>query len=138
MSAGSVKTRPVPKATLTTKPFWDAVNQGRLLLQYDVGAGCYQFWPRSTGAKSGSPNLQWREASGKGKLYSFTVTHVAVEGFEDRAPYVIGLVELDEGVRIVANLAGVTPDEVRIGMALRVTFENMPDGSKYYAFEPDR
>ena len=131
------KTRPVPKPSSFTKPFWDGAREKKLMLQYDPEAKAFQFWPRPIGVKSGKANLEWRASSGRGVLYSYTLVHVPAPGFEDRVPYLIGLVELDEGVRIVANLVGVGADDVRIGMPMRVTWEPLGDGN-YYAFEPDR
>ena len=76
--------------------------------------------------------------SGRGELYSYTITHVPTPGFEAKAPYVIGLVELDEGVRMIANLVNVTPDEISIGMRLKVAWEKLNDDITYFAFEPDK
>ena len=106
-------------------------DQGISLASAQMGPGSawtrFLTWTR--------PN--WRQASGKGKLYSFTIVHVPGAGFEDRVPYVIGLVEIDEGVRIVANLTGLAPQEAKIGLPVRVTWEPVGD-TNYYAFEPDR
>jgi len=76
--------------------------------------------------------------SGKGTVYSYTVTHVPAAGFQDKVPYLVGLVELDEKVRIIANLVNVAPDAVEIGMRVRVTFERLSDEIDYFAFEPDK
>ena len=107
------------------------------MLQYDPDAKSFQFWPRPISVKTGKANLEWREASGKGVLYSYTVCHVPGAGFEERVPYVVGCIELAEGVRMVANLVGVGPQEAKIGMPMRVTWEPVGD-TNYYAFEPDR
>ena len=129
--------RPVPRPSSFTKPFWDGAQQKKLMLQYDPDSRSYQFWPRPISIKTGKANLEWRQASGRGKLYSFTVVHVPGAGFEDRVPYVIGLVELEEGVRIVANMTGLQPEEAKIGLPVRLTWEPVGD-TNYYAFEPDR
>lgn len=128
--------RPEPKASSFTRPFWDGAREKKLMLQYDPDSRSYQFWPRPTSVKTGRANLEWRPASGRGQLYSFTNVHVPAPGFEERVPYVVGLIELEEGVRIVANLVGVGPDDVRIGMPMRVTWEAIGE-TNYYAFEPD-
>jgi len=128
--------RPVPQPTRTTKFFWDAAKQGKLALQYDPVARRYQWWPRTISTATGQQNLEWRTVSGLGRLYSFTETHVPTAGFEDRGPYLIGLVDLDEGVRIIANLVRLTPDRVRIGMRLKVAWEKISDDIDYFAFEP--
>lgn len=133
-----VKPRPLPKPTPTTQAFWDGAKKGKLMLQYDPVKRKYQFWPRANSVRTGRRNLQWRETSGKGELYSYTVTHVPTPGFEDRVPYVIGLIELDEGVRIIANMLNVTPDDVEIGMRVKVAWEKLSDDITYFAFEPDK
>ena len=88
--------------------------------------------------RTGKRNLQWKPTSGKGELYSFTVTHVPTPGFEARAPYVIGMIELDEGVRIIANLINIEIDDVEIGMRMKVAWEKLSDDITYFAFEPDK
>jgi uncharacterized OB-fold protein len=128
--------RPLPVPTETTKFFWDAAKQGKLALQYDPVAGQYQFWPRAISVATGRQNLEWRIVSGLGRLYSFTVTHVPTAGFEDRGPYPVGLVELDEGVRIIANLVRVDPAALAIGLRVKVAFEDIAPGVPYFAFEP--
>ena len=132
----NARTRPVPRPTPTTQPFWDGAGQKKLMLQYDPVSRRYQFWPRACSVRTGKRNLRWREAKGTGTLYSFTETHVATAGFEDRTPYMIGLVELDEGVRIVANLINVGPDEVTVGMRLKLAWERISEDINYFAFEP--
>lgn len=130
--------RPLPDPWLLTKPFWEAARDGRLLLQYDPEVGRYQFYPRAVSIFTGRRNLEWREASGKGTLYSFTETHVAPPGFEDLVPYMIGVVELEEGVRIMTPLRNVTPDEAALGMRMRLCWQTLSDDIAYPAFEPER
>lgn len=137
MNTPQQRPRPLPKPTPTTRFFWDAAKQGKLALQYDPGARRYQFWPRANSVRTGRRNLEWRVVSGKGTVYSYTVTHVPTAGFQDKVPYLVGLIELDEKVRIIANLINVAPDAVKIGMRVRVTFERLSDEIDYFAFEPD-
>ena len=130
--------RPLPTPTNITQPFWDAVKEKRLLLQYDPAAGKYQFYPRGLSIHTGKRNLEWREASGKGVLHSYTETVIPTRGFEDLAPYLIALVELDEGVRLMSLLHGISADEVEIGMRLRLCWDELTEGFNYFAFEPDK
>lgn len=135
--APTPRPRPLPRPTPTTGPFWDGARRRKLMLQYDPVSRRYQFWPRACSLRTGRRNLRWREATGRGALYSFTETHVPAAGFEGRTPYLVGLVELDEGVRIVANLVNVQPGAVEIGMRLRVAWEELSEDLTYFAFEPD-
>lgn len=128
--------RPMPSPTQTTKFFWDSAKQGKLALQYDPVAKVYQFWPRSISVKTGKRNLEWRTVSGRGKVYSYTITYVATAGFEDKVPYAIGLIELDEGVRIIGNMINVKPEEMKVGMPVKVAFERLSDDINYFCFEP--
>ena len=130
--------RPLPKIGryTDTKPFWDAAKQHRLLLQYCTDTGRPQWFPRSVSLYTGRRNLEWREAAGEGTVYSYTVHHRAWPGHEDRVPYVVALVELPEGVRILANILHCNPGDVRIGMPVKVCWESLSDEVTYFAFEP--
>ena len=130
--------RPAPTPTNITQPFWEAVNKHRLLLQRDPETGKCQFYPRAINIYSGKRNLEWIEASGKGKVYSFTETHVPFRGFEGMEPYLIACVELDEGVRLMSLLHKCTAGEVRIGMRVRLAWDKINDEHEYFAFEPDK
>ncbi len=129
--------RPLPPPTNITQEFWDAAKQKRLLLQYDPQADKYQFYPRGISLYSGKRNLEWREAAGKGTLYSYTETVIPTRGFENLAPYLIGLVELDEGVRLMALLHNCSADDVKIGMRVRLCWDELTEGYSFFAFEPD-
>ena len=137
MSGGERSPRPVPQPWLLNHPFWQAARAHRLVIQYDPEADAYQFYPRAISVHTSRRNLEWREVSGKGSLYSYTVTHVPPPGFEGRGPYLIGVVELDEGVRLMAPLSNIAPDRARIGIRLRVCWETLSDEFTYFAFEPD-
>jgi hypothetical protein len=128
--------RPVPRPTQLTQPFWDAAKNGKLLLQYDRKTGKPQFWPRPVSIHSGSSDMEWREVSGRGKLYAWTEVHVPLPGMEEFAPYVLAAVELDEGVRIMSRLANVRADALKPGMAVKVAWEKLTDDISFYVFEP--
>ncbi|MCX7314892.1 MAG: OB-fold domain-containing protein [Alphaproteobacteria bacterium] len=100
--------RPVPVPTHTSAPFWDAGKRGKFMLQYDPAAKKYQFFPRPVSIYSGSDKLEWREASGRGTLVARTNVQVPLRGFEKLVPFVLAAVNLEEGVRVVARLMGVS------------------------------
>ncbi len=131
------KTKPRPDISETTRPFWDAIGENQLMVQYDPGTGAHQFYPRSTSLATGRGDLEWRAVSGKGTVYSFTATLVATPGFEDDVPYILAMIDLAEGVRILANMINVAEDEIEIGMPVRVAFEQRSDDVTYFCFEPD-
>jgi len=119
--------------TPTTQAFWDAIAQGKLLLQYDPRCGRYQFFPRPLSLWTEGP-LEWREASGRGTLVAATLTHFPAPGFKDKLPYLQGLVRLEEGPRIFANLTGATLPQLVPGKAMRLVFGAEPGGP--FLFEP--
>ncbi len=132
------KSKPRPDVTETTRPFRDAIDGDVLMVQVDPATGAAQFYPRSTSLATGRSDLEWRAVSGKGTVYSFTATLVPIPGFEDDVPYLLAMIDLEEGVRLLASLINVTEDEIEIGMPVRVAFERRADDVKYFCFEPDR
>jgi uncharacterized OB-fold protein len=72
-----------------------------------------------------SDRIAWIEASGKGTIYSFTVVHRAPAQFADSVPYVVALVDLAEGVRMMTNVVGCDPTAVRIGAEVEVEFDDV-------------
>lgn len=130
--------RPVPKVNvyMDTAPFWKAANDGKLMIQYCKDTGQPQFFPRPVSMATGKRNLEWREVSGRGTVYTFSIHHNAWPGHEDRVPYVVALVQLDEGVRILCNVLNVKPEEVKIGMPVKLCWERLNDDINYPAFEP--
>lgn len=136
--------KPLPPVTADTAAFWQACAEGRLLLQRCQDCGHWQFYPRRLCVACGGRSLQWREASGRGEVKSWTIIRRAVsEAFAADAPYVVALVTLSEGPTLMANIVGCDPESVAIGQPVRVTFElrkAVAGGSAEVAvpqFEPD-
>jgi uncharacterized protein len=126
-------TRPIPDAL--TEPFWAAAREGRLLIQRNPKSGKAQWYPRPYCLDDWSQEPEWVEATGKGTLYSFTV--IPRSNIEDvPAPYVLAIVELQEGARMGAVVVDVDPDEVAIGMALEVVFVKLDDEFSIPRFRP--
>lgn len=133
-------TKPLPRVTPLTKPFWDAAKRGELLIQRCRSCGQYQWYPRSSCHKCSSLELEWSKVSGLGRVYSFTVIRRVVGNspeFSKDIPFVVAEIDLDEGVRIYSNIVGVNPDEVKIGMRVRVTFEEASPEIYLYKFRPE-
>ena len=120
-----------------TRPYWAAAREGRLVLQHCPG--CDRRWhpplPRCPHCHHASPG--WVDAAGTGSVYTYTVvthpTHVALAG---TVPYVVAIVELDEGPRVVTGITGCAPSDVRAGMPVRVRFEAVTDEVTLPYFEP--
>ncbi len=127
---------PTPNSYTNTQPFWDGTKQGRLLLQRCNATGNLQWPPRPLSIYTGRKDLSWVEVSGDATLYSWTVTRSAWPGHEGRVPYVCAYVKLDEGVRMLANLIHCDPDQLKIGMPLRLVWDELDEGAPYPAFTP--
>jgi uncharacterized OB-fold protein len=131
--------RPVPKANayVPTEPFWNGTREGKLVLQYCTDTKTFQHYPRPVSLATGSRNLEWREVSGNGSIYAFTVLRVTGPGVGGRLPLLIATVELDEGVRILANILDATADEIRIGQRVRLAWDRLDSDVRYPAFRPE-
>ena len=121
---------PVPDAL--SKPFWDAVNEQRLLLQHCTTCDRLQYPPRVTCATCGSAEqLQWQEVSGRGHIVAAIVIE---DGRLERRmadqPYNLAVITLDEdpGINFYANLPGIPVNEVPVGAAVEVIFEEVAPG----------
>ena len=121
---------------MATTAFWEAARSGTLLLQYCRETARYQWFPRPASLYTGRQTWEWRAARGTGTLYSWTVTRSAWPGHEHRVPYVCAYVDLDEDVRVLANLVNVDLDAITIGMRVRIVWDRLSDTVSYPAFEP--
>lgn len=119
--AGAASQRPRPNVTPDTAFFFEAAKKRTLVVQKCLICGAIQHPPTAACSACGSLELGAQELLGRGTLFSFTVVHSpVVPPFV--APYVVVLVELEEGVRIVSELVGTLPVDVRIGLPLQVEF----------------
>lgn len=131
--------RPLPVPDHDTRPYWEAARRHELLIQRCRACGQHYFYPRSHCPHCLSDQTEWLRASGRGTVYSFTVTHRAPHpGFADRVPYTVALIELAEGPRIMSNVVGCPPDDVRIGMPVEVDFEDVTPEVSLPVFRPAR
>ena len=117
--------KPLPPITPETAPYWEACNQGRLLIQNCQNCGAKQFYPRIMCSACGATDVTWEEVSGLGEIESYTIMHVPVsEVFADDVPYIAALIRLAEGPVMMANVLGLAEGQVpSIGMPVRVVFE---------------
>jgi uncharacterized OB-fold protein len=118
--------RPRPVATAETRPYWDAAHAGRLVVQRCQDCGRHQFYPRAFCTACMSSALQWVEARGSGRIYSFTICRIAADPALT-APYAVALVDLDEGVRMLANLVDCDLAQIRTGARVVVRFQPLDD-----------
>ncbi len=120
--------RPVPVVNADSKPYWDAARAGRLVLQRCVDCRALRFYPRHVCPRCWSADVEWVEVSGRGRVHSFTVIHRPPSpAFAAHVPYVVALVDLEEGPRMMANIVGDDAFDVRIDDAVTVVFEDRGD-----------
>ena len=131
-------TGPIPVPTPETRPFWEAARRHELSLQRCRACGRHVFYPRGACPHCFSADLEWRRVSGRGTLHTFTVVQRGQRGFPLGPPYVIAIVELDEGARLMTNLVDVEPDpeKIRIGMPVEVVFEDVSPEIALPRFRP--
>lgn len=131
-------TGPVPKPTPETKPFWDATKQHTLKIQRCDDCAQHYFYPRPLCPHCLSRNVVWVAVSGRGKLHSFVINHRAPRGFPAAGPFIIGIVELDEGVKMMSNIVGIEPDPklLRCDMPVEVVFEDITAEITLPKFKP--
>ena len=116
--------KPSPRKTPISAPFWEGCNDGRLMLQRCADADCerYVYYPRACCPHCGGGALKWIEASGKGRVVSWTMVHRPHHaGFGAEAPYVFVAVALAEGPLMYSRLAGAPPENL-IGRSVRAVF----------------
>lgn len=129
--------KPLPKPYTDTAPYWEAARQQQLLIQKCLDCGLYQFYPRGVCKSCLSSSLSWFQAAGRGTIYSFTVNYRAPHpGFVDDLPFVTAIVELQEGVRMMTNIVQCNPEQVTIGMPVRVVFEQVTEAVTLPKFRP--
>ena len=113
-----------PGAGAWTWPYWDAVAEGRLLFQQCADCGRATFPPRRFCPGCASARLEWRESAGTGFVYSYSVVERgALPEFEHLVPYVVAIVQLDEGPRIVSRLLDTEPGQVACDARVGVVFD---------------
>lgn len=113
-----------------TEPFWDAARQHRLVAQYSPTDDAYQLYPRLYMAGTGSDDIEWRELSGKGTVYSVTQVCRAMLG-SVKVPYFSALVDLDEGPRLLSRVVSAN---CTIGDRVEVQWEARGDDPPFPVF----
>ena len=129
--------KPLPRIDEESRGYWEALARHELYFQRCRDCGTKRFYPRALCPACLSSATEWVRATGRGTVYSFTVTYQnQAPGFREELPYVLAIVELDEGVRMMTNVVGCAPDAVRIGMAVEVVFEDVTAEITLAKFRP--
>lgn len=129
--------KPIPVPDEITAPFFDGAREGKLMLQHCTSCDGWSFPVRERCPHCFANALEWRQASGRGTLYTFAIMHQVMNpGFASSVPYNVSQIDLEEGVRMVANVVGVTNDALRIGMKLEAVFEDVGETVRIPKFRP--
>ncbi len=139
MAEGEAKVLFAPKMTHDERPFWEGCRGHRLLFQRCARCGKVR-WPASFVCPECSAfDYDWIESAGRGRIYSYVVFRRAFHpSLEGRLPYVVASVDLDEGVRLLTNIAGCDPTDLQCGQPVQVEFYDREDGVSLPFFRPVR
>ncbi|HUA78196.1 MAG TPA: Zn-ribbon domain-containing OB-fold protein [Acetobacteraceae bacterium] len=130
MIAMESRTLPAPEPNPETKSYWDAAQEGKLLVRICTACGRAHHYPRALCPFCFSDRTEWKTASGNGTIYSFSVMQRAP------VPYTIAYVTLDEGPTMMSNIVDCDFDTIRIGMKVKATFKPTESTARLPMFTP--
>lgn len=129
--------KPLPRIDEENRPWWEALQRHELYVQRCRECGALRYYPRAQCTECLSPRTEWLRCSGKGTIYTFTVTNQnQVPGFRESLPYVMAYVELAEGLKMLSNIVDCHPEEVKIGMPVEVVFDDATPEVTLAKFRP--
>ncbi len=121
-------TKPIPAITPHTAEFFAAAKRGQLMVQRCEGCGGMRFPSSEMCTKCFSSRAKWVPVSGRGEIFSFNIMHqVYHPAFAAEVPYAVVVVQLEEGPKMLSNLVGVKPHDIKCGMPVEVVFEKLSD-----------
>ena len=137
MSESPATLRPPNPKTQLDQEFWAHCAEENLCFQRCTECYRWRHLPRNLCAHCGSDQWEWEPCSGRARLFSWTVSHQAMlPEFRDQVPYVVAIVELEEGVRMVSTLRNVALDELALDLPLQLEFERIDDEMALPVFHP--
>jgi uncharacterized OB-fold protein len=128
---------PLPVPNQDNEGFWDACRRHELRLQRCRRCRTFRHHPRPMCPGCNSTEYEWAAVSGRGVLYTFTIVHdPTLPAFQPQIPYNVAVVQLEEGPFMVTNIVGCATDQIRIGMAVAVEFEDLSSTVSLPRFRP--
>ncbi|CAB4725603.1 MAG: DNA-binding protein [Actinobacteria bacterium] len=132
-------TKPLPHPTPLSQPFWDGTKEREIRLQRCDACGAHRFPPLVLCRVCLAEEHQWVPTSARGTLYSYVIQHrPATPAFIDDLPYVVAIVELDEGPLMLTNIVGCEIDALEVGMRVEATYFDASDDITLYPFTPSK
>jgi uncharacterized OB-fold protein len=130
---GEVPGRALPLISVDNRPYYDGCARGELWIQRCLETGRFQFYPRPCSIFTAGP-VEWTRCSGLGAVHTFTIIRKnhSEAHFEKHAPYVVAIIELEVGIRMMSNVTRCKPEDVRIGMEVEVHFACVHETSKLF------
>lgn len=130
-------TKPLPVPAAESEPFWAGAKEHRLRIQKCAACGHAWHPPSVLCPGCGSTAHDWIDASGRGKVFSFVTYHrLYHRGWEGEVPYVVALVELDEGPRLLTAITDCAPEDVACDMAVEAVFDDVTEDVTLPKFRP--
>jgi len=127
----------MPRPGPETASYWKGCRDHQLLIQRCEQCSHLQFYPRTVCASCMACDLEWVQVSGRGTISSFTVVrHPVSKAYAPEIPYVIALVQLDEGPTMMSALCNCDPGDIKSGLAVEVVFERWTDEITIPKFQP--
>ena len=127
---------PLPFPDEDTQEFWNGTKRHELLVQR-CNNGHYRYPPRPICPECFSQEFKWEKVSGKGEVYTFIIVRVSPRpDWQAYIPYVLAVIKLDEGPRVISNVIGIKPEDVKIGIKVAVTYEDVTEKVTLPKFKP--
>ena len=137
MSDGNPWPKLAPSPEGLNAEFYRHCARGELRFQRCSECGTWRHLPRFMCAQCGSERWSWELSSGRGRVYSWTVTHQAMHpAFAAEVPYAVLVVELDEGVRMVGRLRDLLPADLELSLSVEIVFDPISDEVALPGFRP--
>jgi uncharacterized OB-fold protein len=139
MTTQATYKKPIPMVTPESERFWQGCKQHELWLRYCNACAKAYYYPRDICPVCGSRDVTWKQATGRGTVYTFAIVQRApTPAFAEDAPFVTAIIELEEGPRMLSIITGVEPEpsKLSVGMPLEVTFEDITEEISLPKFQP--
>ncbi|MBI4283869.1 MAG: Zn-ribbon domain-containing OB-fold protein [Chloroflexi bacterium] len=131
--------KPIPIPDSVSEEYWNGAKRHELMIQHCKRCSAYVHYPRAICPRCLSDSLEWVQACGKGRVYSYTVViQNAAPGFREEVPYIYAVVELDEGPHMFTNIVDCPIDECKIDMPVTVVFDDITPEVTLPKFKPIR
>ena len=130
-------TKPLPVPSKESQPYWDGLREHKLLMPCCDACGHFWFPPSLRCPRCSATKWSWTPTGGRGRIFSYVVYHrVYHPGFADEVPYVVAVIELDEGPRMISNVIGIAPDKIACDMRVEVAYESITSTFTLPKFKP--